>query len=60
MSFTRKKRPIVFPNFGFQRQLMEFEKVLRNRNPEHFKVGGVKKTRPVTTGSMIGGVPPKT
>ena len=53
MSFTRKKRSIVFPNFGFQRQLMDFEKTLRNRNPDHFKVGGVKKTRPMTTGSAI-------
>lgn len=26
-----KKRPIIFPNFGFQRQLVEFEKQLAER-----------------------------
>jgi protein-tyrosine phosphatase len=32
MTYTRKKRPIVFPNPGFQRQLFEFEKHLRQNN----------------------------
>lgn len=43
MTYVRKKRPIVFPNFGFQRQLMEFEKALRAKNPNHFSLGGLKK-----------------
>jgi hypothetical protein len=29
LSHTRKKRPIIFPNPGFQRQLIEFEKKLK-------------------------------
>lgn len=37
MSFTRRRRPIIFPNFGFQRQLMDFEKALIAHDPEHFK-----------------------
>lgn len=31
MSFVRKRRPIVFPNFGFQRQLIDFERVLKSK-----------------------------
>ena len=31
MSYTRKRRPIIFPNYGFQRQLMDFERVLKAR-----------------------------
>ena len=30
LSHTRKKRPIIFPNPGFQRQLFEFEKKLKS------------------------------
>ena len=29
LTYTRKRRPIIFPNPGFQRQLFEFEKHLR-------------------------------
>jgi protein-tyrosine phosphatase len=32
MSYVRKRRHIVFPNFGFQRQLMDFERQLKTRN----------------------------
>lgn len=32
MTYTRKKRPIVFPNPGFQKQLFEFEKLLKQSN----------------------------
>jgi protein-tyrosine phosphatase len=46
MTYVRKKRPIVFPNFGFQRQLMDFEKALRTKNPNHFSLGGLKKVTP--------------
>ncbi len=42
MSFVRKKRSIVFPNFGFQRQLLDFERLLKARNPNHFQPGGLK------------------
>ena len=49
MTYVRKKRPIVFPNFGFQRQLMEFEKTLRAKNPHHFSLGGIKKPSTATT-----------
>ncbi len=31
MSHVRKRRPIVFPNVGFQRQLMDFERMLRTK-----------------------------
>jgi protein-tyrosine phosphatase len=27
-SFASKKRPVIFPNMGFQRQLTEFERLL--------------------------------
>ena len=49
MMYVRKKRPIEFPNFGFQPQLMEFEKTLRAKNPHHFSIGGIKKPSTVTT-----------
>jgi protein-tyrosine phosphatase len=29
MTYVRKRRPIIFPNPGFQRQLFDFEKHLR-------------------------------
>lgn len=32
LTYTRKRRPIVFPNPGFQKQLFEFEKHLRENN----------------------------
>ena len=31
-NFVKKRRPIIFPNFGFQKQLMEFEKQLQERS----------------------------
>lgn len=52
MTFVRKKRPIVFPNFGFQRQLMDFEKALRSKNPNHFQVGGLKKPTTAPSGGI--------
>lgn len=30
-NFVKKRRPIIFPNFGFQKQLMEFEKQLEEK-----------------------------
>lgn len=30
-NYVKKRRPIIFPNFGFQRQLLEFEKQLAER-----------------------------
>jgi dynein heavy chain/atypical dual specificity phosphatase len=32
LTYTRKRRPIVFPNPGFQKQLFEYEKHLRQNN----------------------------
>jgi hypothetical protein len=32
MSYVRKRRHIVFPNIGFQRQLMDFERLLKARD----------------------------
>jgi protein-tyrosine phosphatase len=32
LTYTRKRRPIVFPNPGFQKQLFEFEKHLKQIN----------------------------
>ncbi|CAI2366887.1 unnamed protein product [Moneuplotes crassus] len=32
-SYVQAKRPIIFPNFGFQRQLKEYEKVIQKRYP---------------------------
>lgn len=32
MSYVRKRRHIVFPNFGFQRQLMDFERLVKSRH----------------------------
>jgi hypothetical protein len=29
MSYVRKRRSIIFPNIGFQRQLMDFERLLK-------------------------------
>lgn len=37
MTYTRKRRPIVFPNPGFQRQLFEFEKHLTTFNAKVMK-----------------------
>ncbi len=51
MAYVRKKRSIVFPNFGFQRQLMEFEKLLRAKNPHHFSIGGMKKPQTAAAGA---------
>lgn len=30
-NFVKKRRPVIFPNFGFQKQLMELEKVLEEK-----------------------------
>lgn len=30
--YVKRKRPIIFPNFGFQRQLAEYEKILNERH----------------------------
>ena len=27
----RNKRPIIFPNFGFQKQLMQYEQILKDK-----------------------------
>jgi protein-tyrosine phosphatase len=31
-TFVSKKRPVVFPNMGFQQQLLEFQKLLNIKN----------------------------
>jgi protein-tyrosine phosphatase len=36
MKFVKRRRPVVSPNFGFQRQLMDFESALWDKNPDHF------------------------
>ncbi|CAI2366802.1 unnamed protein product [Moneuplotes crassus] len=30
-NYVKKKRPVIFPNYGFQRQLVEYEKSLQKR-----------------------------
>lgn len=30
-NYVKRKRPIIFPNFGFQKQLMDYEKILAER-----------------------------
>ena len=30
-NYVKKRRPIIFPNYGFQKQLVEFEDILQNR-----------------------------
>lgn len=49
MQHVRRRRPIACPNFGFQRQLMDFEKALRRKNKEHFTPQKEKeRKRPAT------------
>jgi hypothetical protein len=31
-NYVKKKRPIIFPNFGFQKQLVEYEALLQERS----------------------------
>jgi protein-tyrosine phosphatase len=31
LNFVKKRRPVIFPNFGFQKQLMEYEKYLKEK-----------------------------
>lgn len=33
-TYVKKKRPIIFPNFGFQRQLMKLEEILAKARKE--------------------------
>ena len=37
-NYVKRKRPIIFPNFGFQKQLMEYEKILEERSKVYNKV----------------------
>jgi predicted patatin/cPLA2 family phospholipase len=43
LNYTRRRRPIVFPNFGFQRQLLDYERALRARDPSHFTPYNLRK-----------------
>eukprot|EP00347_Sterkiella_histriomuscorum_P018198 403346415 len=63
MSHVRKRRPIIFPNPGFQRQLMEFERTLKRNQTK--KVGhenaqeikeNLKNETPQKQGINIGGL----
>jgi len=54
MSFVRKRRPIIFPNVGFQRQLMDFDRTLRRgeRSPvakSTISIKGHTPSKPTTT-----------
>ncbi len=40
-SYVRKKRPVIFPNYGFQKQLVEYEKVLKKRFEGKKEKGGM-------------------
>lgn len=37
-NYVKRKRPIIFPNFGFQKQLMDYEKILAERFKAYDKV----------------------
>ena len=43
LKYVRRRRPIVCPNFGFQKQLLDFEKNLRKKDPNYFKEHKVTK-----------------
>lgn len=45
LTFVRKRRPIVYPNPGFQRQLFEYEKHLRANNEKTMKEYQDKKRK---------------
>ena len=36
-TYVKKKRPVIFPNFGFQRQLMKLEEILAKARKEDAK-----------------------
>jgi len=44
-NYVRKRRPIVFPNFGFQKQLIELEEILKKKDEESFMSKMSKKTK---------------
>lgn len=47
MTYTRKKRPIIFPNPGFQKQLFEYEKHLRQNNQKNMIEYNEKKKQKI-------------
>ena len=47
MTYTRKKRPIIFPNPGFQKQLFEYEKHLRQNNHKNMVEYNEKKKQKI-------------
>lgn len=43
-TFVRKKRPIIFPNIGFQRQLLQLEYMIKNK-PKDDTVSVISKSK---------------
>lgn len=43
-TFVRKKRPIIFPNIGFQRQLLKLEYMIKNK-PKDDAVSIISKSK---------------
>lgn len=46
-SFASKKRPVIFPNMGFQRQLKEFELMLKIKNDQNIDFGKTSNDKSV-------------
>lgn len=44
-TYVKKKRPIILPNVGFQKQLMKLEQILKKSNEIDDKVSITSKTR---------------
>ena len=47
MSLTRKKRPIIHPNPGFQKQLFDFEKKLKQGRLKVINEATIKASSPM-------------
>jgi hypothetical protein len=47
MSLTRKKRPIIHPNPGFQKQLFDFEKKLKQGRLKVINEATIKSSSPM-------------
>ena len=46
MSLTRKKRPIIHPNPGFQKQLFDYEKRLKQGKINKINAAAIEATQP--------------
>jgi len=53
-AFASKRRPVIFPNMGFQRQLREFEQLLLLKKSYASPKRVEKSTQKLITGLTVG------